>query len=104
MRRLYRGVEISGGHIAVGRTHGGRLFMFTICCTKLKVAVIMACEAVSWLLVNMRVYGPTRKMNSQSQESQRRRRSLEKVSKRPRLLHIGTNQKRGPLCFPGIVW
>lgn len=54
--------------------------MFTICCTKLKVAVIMACEAVSWSLVSMRIYGPTRGINSQSQESQRRRQSLENVS------------------------
>ena len=58
--------------------------MFTICCTKLKVAVIMACEAVSWSPVSMHIYGPTWGINSQSQESQRRRQSLENVSQPPR--------------------
>lgn len=54
--------------------------MFTICCTKLKVAVIMACEAVSWLLVSTCTCGPARRMNSQLQGYQKRRRSLERVS------------------------
>lgn len=50
-----KGVGRREGRIGLRRTYGGRLFMFTICCVKLKVAVIMACEAVSWSPVSTRI-------------------------------------------------
>lgn len=88
-------VRVSGGHTMFGSTHGGRLFMFTICCTKLKVAVIMACEAVSLLPVSTHTYGPTRRMNLLLQEFQRRRRSLENVSELLKYDHTITRTRKG---------
>lgn len=88
-------VGVSGGRTRFGGTHGGRLFMFTICCTKLKVAVIMACEAVSLLPVSTRTYGPTWRMNLLLREFQRRRQSLENVSERLKCDHTITRTRKG---------
>ena len=100
MRRLPK-VKLGEGGTGVERTHGGRLFMFTICCTKLKVAVIMACEAVSWLPVSIRMCNPTG-MTSQSQEYQRRRQSLERVGQLPRMGYTTMRTRKGAhLSFRG---
>ena len=87
-------VERWEGRVGIKHTHGGRLFMFTICCTKLNVAVIMACEAVSCSPVSVRIYGPVRMVNSQSQEYQKRRQSLGKVSRLLRGEHTAIRTKR----------
>jgi hypothetical protein len=52
-------VQLRKDRIGVGYTHGGRLFMFTSCCTVLKVAEVMVWEAVSWSPVSIHVYDPT---------------------------------------------